>query len=69
MSSTQDPMDPPTPPRRRAGPGLWSLAAFGVICVLAGFGVAEFAPRLAVAPFGLAAIAPRRPSRLPVARP
>lgn len=61
MSSTQDPMDAPSLPRRRTGPGLWSLAAFGVICVLAGFGVAEFAPRLAATPFTLGGLAPPKP--------
>lgn len=32
--------------RPRVGVGLWAVAAFGVLCVLAGVGVAMFTPRL-----------------------
>ena len=65
MSSTPDPIEAPHPPRRLGGrgPGLWVLAAFGVICVLAGYGVAEFAPKIlasGTAPFGPAAVSPQR---------
>ncbi|MFN3521298.1 MAG: COG4223 family protein [Phenylobacterium sp.] len=41
------PRDPASYGRpRRAGPGVWAFAAFGVICVLAGAAIATFGPGL-----------------------
>jgi len=48
MSSAEPdlPKDPAAyRPRALAGPGLWAVAAFGVLCVLAGAGAALFGPR------------------------
>ena len=74
MTSTSDPKPTPlTRPsgRRGAGvPSFWALIAFGLICLLAGIGVADLAPRLMAPPqkaVGLSA--PPAPSALRAADP
>jgi hypothetical protein len=53
MSATPDPVElsAPRDPARygrtgRGGPGGWAIAAFGVLCVLAGAAIAHFGPEL-----------------------
>jgi len=77
MSAAPDPAEPSAPHdpaayarRRMMGPGYWVFIAFGVLCVLAGYGLAKFGPSLfpakpapvAATPAGFtgdAALAPR----------
>jgi hypothetical protein len=72
MSAAAEP-DPPRDPaqyrtRSLMGPSFWAVTAFGVLCVLAGVGVAVLGPRLLPAepPSRAAPIAPAAPAR-PVA--
>lgn len=61
-------------PRSMAGSGVWAMVAFGVLCVLAGAGIAILGPRLLpdrrAASGGIAqasaAVAPPPPTALPV---
>ncbi|WP_421933799.1 COG4223 family protein [Phenylobacterium sp.] len=57
------PRDPASYGRSRLmGPGFWALIAFGVLCILAGFGISRFGPQLfpvkPAAPASAAAVAP-----------
>lgn len=74
MTSAPDPQpSPQTRPsgRRGAGvPSLWALLAFGLICLLAGIGVADFAPKLMAPPQKVAGLlAPSAPAASKAADP
>lgn len=57
-----EPDPPPDPvedrPRPLMGAGFWIMLAFGILCVLAGIGVATLAPRLSPPPAPASAAEP-----------
>jgi hypothetical protein len=49
MSVMPDPTEPPPPDgarARRLGPTFWAMAAFGLICVVAGYALSRFGPHV-----------------------